>query len=92
MSGWRERVAQREAALAVVRAELIDLLKLERCPDELDPDMPLFDAGLGADSLDFLELAVRLEGHYRVTFSPAEAAIAMRTLNTLVDHVTAPPP
>ncbi len=92
MSAWRATVARREAALAVIRGELIELLKLEREPDELDPDMPLVDAGLGVDSLDFLELAVRLEGRFGVGFSEREAPVAMRTLNTLVDHVTAATP
>lgn len=35
-------------------------------PDTIDPDAPLFGAGLGLDSIDALELAVVLERDYGI--------------------------
>lgn len=35
-------------------------------PDDIDPDAPLFNEGLGLDSIDALELAVALDRQYRV--------------------------
>ena len=41
-------------------------------PDEIVDDAPLFQEGLGLDSIDALELAVAIERKYRVTI-PDEA-------------------
>ena len=40
--------------------------------ESINDDAPLFQEGLGLDSIDALELAVALERHYRVTI-PDEA-------------------
>ena len=44
----------------------------EMSPDEIVDDAPLFQEGLGLDSIDALELAVAIERKYRVTI-PDEA-------------------
>jgi acyl carrier protein len=41
-------------------------------PDQIVDDAPLFQEGLGLDSIDALELAVAIERKYRVTI-PDEA-------------------
>lgn len=41
-------------------------------PEQIVDDAPLFQAGLGLDSIDALELAVAIERKYRVTI-PDEA-------------------
>src|SRR5436305_12675243 len=41
-------------------------------PEQIVDDAPLFQEGLGLDSIDALELAVAIERKYRVTI-PAEA-------------------
>lgn len=41
-------------------------------PDQIEDDAPLFQSGLGLDSIDALELAVAIERTYKVTI-PDEA-------------------
>ena len=83
-------VAARERVLAHLKNTLITRLHLEREPDELDPDVPLFGSGFGLDSLDAVELVVTLESELGVKITD-RAAIrgAMRSLNTLADLVLA---
>jgi acyl carrier protein len=52
---------------------IISSLNLEGVsPDQIVDDAPLFQEGLGLDSIDALELAVALERRYHVTI-PDEA-------------------
>jgi acyl carrier protein len=54
--------AERELADLIVRA-----LNLEAVvPAEIDPEAPLFGAGLGLDSIDALELALAVSKRYGV--------------------------
>lgn len=44
---------------------LVDSLNLEGvAPGEIDPEAPLFNAGLGLDSIDALELALAVSKRY----------------------------
>ena len=83
-------IAARERVLGAVRRILIDDLGVHREPEEIDPDTPLFGSGLGLDSVDAVELMVAVYSTLKVTL-PGDAAgrTALRTLNTLVDHVLA---
>lgn len=38
-------------------------------PDDIDTDAPLFNEGLGLDSIDALELGLALQKHYGVTLA-----------------------
>ncbi len=94
MTPWEADLARREVLLDEVRAVLIDVLQLQQEPDELDPDAPLFGGGLRLDSIDALDLVVRLEAGFGVRvvdseLSAATGAQALRTLNTLVDRLVA---
>jgi acyl carrier protein len=84
-------IHRREEVLAGVRAALIDVLHLPSAPDELDPDTPLFGAGLRLDSIDTLDLVVQLEDRYgvRVVEWDTQSPGALRTINTLVDRILA---
>jgi acyl carrier protein len=56
-----------------IKELIISSLNLEgMTPDEIVDDAPLFQTGLGLDSIDALELAVAIERRYRVTI-PDEA-------------------
>jgi acyl carrier protein len=81
-------IEAREQTLARVRELLIRGLKVQRDPDELDPDTPLFGTGLGLDSVDAVELVVAVESAFKLKM-PARALgpAAMRTINTLVDFI-----
>lgn len=50
-----------------IKALIVSSLKLDRAPDTIEDDGPLFQTGLGLDSIDALELAVAIERRYQVT-------------------------
>jgi len=52
---------QREIAALFVQA-----LNLDIAPADIDPDAPLYGAGLGLDSIDILEVALIVSKHYGV--------------------------
>ena len=43
-----------------IKELIINSLKLDKTPDEIADDAPLFGSGLGLDSIDALELAVAI--------------------------------
>lgn len=56
-----------------LRRMIIESLKLEDLdPAEIQEDEPLFDEGLGLDSLDALELVVAIEKHFGVIIENEE--------------------
>jgi acyl carrier protein len=74
-------------------AELIvKVLNLEAvAPSDIDPDAPLFGAGLGLDSIDALELAVEIAKQYGVQLrsdDPDNKKI-FASLAGLTEHVAA---
>lgn len=84
------QIATREEILAGLRQMLIDRMRLQREPEEIDPDAPLFGAGFGLDSLDAVELVVSLDTNFGVVIDDnGLLRQQMRTLNTLVDLVIA---
>ncbi|HSQ60235.1 MAG TPA: phosphopantetheine-binding protein [Acidobacteriota bacterium] len=82
--------AKRVEILGRVRRLLIDSLRVQREPDEIDPDAPLFGSGLGLDSLDAVELLVCLDADFGVKLpDDAFGRAEMRTVNSLVDLILA---
>ena len=85
LNAWLELRAQ---TLGRVRRVLIDRLKVQRAPEEIDPDAPLFGTGLALDSVDAVELVVSLETEFGVRLDDETLGRpAMRTMNSLVDLV-----
>jgi acyl carrier protein len=83
-------IESREHILAELREMLVDRMRLQCQPDEIDPDAPLFGAGFGLDSLDAVELVVSLDTMFGVVIDDnALMRQQMRSLNTLVDLVLA---
>lgn len=70
---------------------LIDLLRLEDlAPGDIDAEAPLFNDGLGLDSLDALEIGVALNDRYGITLPADAQAIrahlaSVRALACLID-------
>lgn len=84
------RIRKREEVLAEVRLMLIEKLRVARLPEEIDPDAPLFGAGLGLDSLDAVELLVCLAADFGVKLSnEAVGRAEMRSVNSLVKLILA---
>jgi acyl carrier protein len=56
--------------------------------DQILDDQPLFQEGLGLDSIDALELAVAIERKYQVTIpDESEARRAFASINALTDYL-----
>jgi acyl carrier protein len=73
-----------------VRHMLVHRLHVDREPDEIDPDTPLFGTGLGLDSVDAVELVVSMEVEFGGKLpEDALGRRVMRTVGKLVDLVLA---
>jgi acyl carrier protein len=58
---------QPESLEAELKRLIVEVLMLEDIrPEEIDSEMPLFNEGLGLDSIDSLDLAMALEETYGV--------------------------
>lgn len=74
--------------LSEIKQLIIDSLKLDRKPEDLQDDAPLFGAGLGLDSIDALELAVVLENKYGLRIPDEQAGKqAFASPRALADYV-----
>ncbi|MDP1827746.1 MAG: acyl carrier protein [Archangium sp.] len=86
--GLMAYLENRAQQLARVRRVLIEDLHVQREPEEIDPDAPLFGTGLGLDSVDAVELVVSLETEFEFRLDDdALVRPSMRTVNSLVDLV-----
>jgi acyl carrier protein len=73
-----------------LKRRLVDNLQLDRSPDEIDTDMPLFDEGLGLDSLDVLELVVMLDRDYGIEIvNMDEGKKAFVSVRGIAEYITA---
>ena len=69
---------------------LVRDLKLQDVnPEEIADDDPLFEEGLGLDSLDAVELVVLINKHYGIQIQDMEEGrIAFASINALADFIT----
>ena len=69
---------------------LVRDLKLQDVnPDEIGDDDPLFEEGLGLDSLDAVELVVLINKHYDIQIQDMEEGrVAFASINALADFIT----
>lgn len=71
-----------------IKQLLISSLHLERTPESIDDQAPLFQTGLGLDSIDALELAVAIERTYRVSIPDEKVGKqAFASVAALADYV-----
>lgn len=83
-------VQNRARVLGEVRRLIIASVDLERDPEEIDPDTPLFGTGLGLDSLDAAEVIIAVEVDLGIRLDGREQQmLAVRSVNALVDFVMA---
>lgn len=69
---------------------LVDTLSLDDVvPEDIDVDAPLFNTGLGLDSIDALELAVSISREYgfQLRSGDQKNAQIFSSLRTLSDHI-----
>lgn len=76
-----------------VKRFIIETLALEDVtPEDLRDDTPLFDGGLGLDSIDTLELGIALKKHYGVQLGEdVSARERLRTVQALTDFLNGLP-
>lgn len=80
--------ALRARVLERVRVLLVENLRVDRAPDEIDPDAVLFGTGLGLDSVDAMELLVAVEAAFGLRLDDAMSdPHFFRTVNAVVDIV-----
>jgi acyl carrier protein len=69
---------------------LVKDLKLQDInPEEIGDDDPLFEQGLGLDSLDAVELVVLINKHYDIQIQDMEEGrVAFASINALADYIS----
>lgn len=75
---------QREVADMIVSS-----LNLELGPDEIVPEQPLFQEGLGLDSIDALELALEISQRYGIELrsDDKDNPHIFASLGALTEHI-----
>jgi acyl carrier protein len=73
-----------------IKEAIVRSLKRPMKPEDIGDDMPLFDEGLGLDSIDVLELVLELERSFGVTIADQDTGVkVLRTVDTIAAYVTA---
>lgn len=71
-----------------IKELIVDRLKLDVSPDEIDRSEPLFGEGLGLDSIDALELVLGVEQEFGVKIEDEEMGTqALTSVETLARFV-----
>jgi acyl carrier protein len=80
-----------EELKAQIREMIVRDLKLQGVkPEEIKDDAPLFEEGLGLDSLDAVELVVLVQKHFDVQIEDMdEGQAAFRSIQTLAEFIDA---
>jgi acyl carrier protein len=82
--------AMSDALHTEIKEAIVRSLRLPMKPDEIGDDTPLFDEGLGLDSIDVLELVLELERSFGVTIADQDTGVkVLRTVDTIAAYVTA---
>jgi acyl carrier protein len=77
-----------------IKEIMVERLKLDRTPESIGDDEPLFAAeGLGRDSIDALELVLGIEQEYDVKIENEEVGMeALSSVTALADFIVAKKP
>jgi len=72
-----------------LKCMIIERLQLEDItPADVSDDDPIFDGGLGLDSLDALDLVLLLEKEFNVKIKdPQQAREILSTIDTLAEYI-----
>ena len=71
-----------------IKELLINGLRLQTTPDEIDDTTPLFDDGLGLDSLDAVELVVLVNKKFGVQIKDMdEGKVAFESVASLAEYI-----
>lgn len=75
---------------------IVESLNLTALPEDVEPDKPLFNEGLGLDSIDALELSLAFSQRYGVKFRSDDEKInqffsSLRSLSAYIQQNKKPP-
>ena len=65
---------------------MVENLNLTVCPEDVEPNKPLFENGLGLDSIDALQLVLSVERDFDITV-PTDDVTIFRSVNTIADFI-----
>ncbi len=76
-------------ALSVeVKAAIVRCLRMPIKPEEIEDEMPLFDGGLGLDSIDALEIVLELQRSFGVEVRDEHVGNrVLRSVRTIVEFI-----
>jgi len=68
---------------------MVESLNLTVCPEDVEPDKPLFEDGLGLDSIDALELSLAISQRYGLEIRSDDKNIkqVFSSLRNLSTHI-----
>ena len=73
-----------------VKVAIVRCLRMPITPEEITDDMPLFDEGLGLDSIDALELVLELQRSFNVEITDEQVGKrALRSVRSIVEFIEA---
>ena len=71
-----------------VKVAIVRCLRMPIKPEEIKDDMPLFDMGLGLDSIDALEIVLELQRTFGVEISDEQVGKrVLRSVSTIVEFI-----
>jgi acyl carrier protein len=71
-----------------VKVAIVRCLRMPIKPEEIEDDMPLFDEGLGLDSIDALEIVLELQRTFNVEITDEQVGKrVLRSISTIVGFI-----
>ncbi len=72
-----------------IKRAIVRSLRLPMTPEEIGDSMPLFDEGLGLDSIDVLELVLEIERSFGVSIGDEQTGMkVLRSVDTIAEYIT----
>ncbi len=72
-----------------LKALVVRVLRMDRAPESIADDLPMFAGGLGLDSIDALEVCVHLEKEYGAVVPGDRAQEVLRDVTAIARFVVA---
>ena len=83
-------MAETDPLKTQIKQSIVRSLRLPMPWEEIGDATPLFDGGLGLDSIDVLELVLELERSFGVAISDEQTGIkVLRSVDTIADYIRA---
>lgn len=83
-------MAETDPLKTQIKQSIVRSLRLPIAWEEIGDATPLFDGGLGLDSIDVLELVLELERSFGVAISDEQTGVkVLRSVDTIADYIRA---